>query len=75
MKEFLKLIFERFGVLIVKMVSIKFFFAVVASVLLYLERIDSWVWFMVILSVMSVRAWEKKVDKIQIGRGGYGPPE
>ena len=75
MKQFFGLIGKRFRDLIVKMISMKFLFAVGATVLKFCDRLDDWVWFMVVLAVISVRAFEKKVDKIQIGRGYYPPGE
>ena len=74
MKAFFKLIGKRLRALVAKMISMKFFFAIVATIMNCYGKLDDWVWLTVILGVITVRGLEKKIDKIQIGRGSY-PPE
>jgi hypothetical protein len=64
----MKQIGKRLRELIIKLVSVKGLFAAIATWLRLVDRLDDWVWFMVVLAVISARAFEKKVSEIKIGK-------
>ena len=62
-------IFTRIRDLIQKMISVKGLVFAVATALQILGKLDSWIWFLIALSVISIRMFEKKIlGSIQEGR-------
>lgn len=62
MKDFLKMVWERFNQLIAKIISIKFLVWGVGTVALFLGFLDPWVWLTLSASVISIRSFEKALD-------------
>jgi len=54
-------IFTRIRDLIHKMISVKGLVFAVATGLQILGKLDSWIWFLIALSVISIRMFEKKI--------------
>ena len=62
-------IFTRIRDLIHKMISVKGLVFVVATGLQVLGKLDSWIWFLIALSVISIRMFEKKIlGNVQEGK-------
>jgi len=62
-------IFTRIRDLVQKMISVKGLVFAVATTLQILGKLDSWIWFLIALSVISIRMFEKKIlGSIQEGR-------
>ena len=62
-------IFTRIRDLVQKMISVKGLVFAVATALQILGKLDSWIWFLIALSVISIRMFEKKIlGSIQEGR-------
>ena len=66
--QFFKDVLSRIEQLIIKLISVKVIIGGVATWLMYYNRLDPWVWFAVMLSIISARSFEKKVESIKIGR-------
>lgn len=66
--QFFRDLLKRVTDLILKLISVKVIIGIVATYLMYYDRLDPWVWFAVMLSIISARSFEKKVETIKIGR-------